>query len=97
MTKRLVAIGYAAALILALRTPTPTVAAQTVAQAAGAVQPAAPPTAPAASPQRALVDRYCVACHNQRGKAAGQEPARKITLDDLDIAHVTDHADAWER
>ena len=96
MTKRLVAIGYVAVLILALRTPVPTAAAQAAAQPAAA-QPATPPAPSAASPQRALVDRYCVGCHNQRGKTAGQEPARKITLDDADIAHVSDHPEIWER
>src|SRR5436309_3209103 len=49
------------------------------------------------SPQRALLDRYCVGCHNERAKAAGQEPARKITLDDLDVEHVGEHAEVWER
>jgi mono/diheme cytochrome c family protein len=58
----------------------------------------APAAAPApVPPQRALLDRYCVSCHNQRAKAAGQEPARKLTLDDLDIAHIGDHAEVWER
>src|SRR5438067_8883276 len=93
MIKRLAAFGYVAALVLAFRTPAPNAASQTAAQPA---TPAAQSAAPA-SPQRARVDRYGVGCHTQRGKAAGQEPARKITLDDLDIAHVTDHADAWER
>ncbi len=41
---------------------------------------------PSAAAQRALLDRYCVSCHNQQAKAAGQEPARKLTLDDLDPA-----------
>src|SRR6266516_2516826 len=59
---------------------------------------AAPAAAPAAVPlPRALLDRYCVSCHNQRAKAAGQEPARKLTLDDLDIARISDHAEEWER
>ena len=49
------------------------------------------------SPQRALLDRYCVGCHSERAKAAGQEPARKITLDDLDVEHVGEHAEVWER
>jgi len=93
MIKRLAAFGYVAVLALALRAPAPSAAAQTAAQpAAPAAQPAAP-----GSPQRAFVDRYCVGCHNERSKAAGQEPARKITLDDLDIVHVADHAEAWER
>src|SRR5256885_6831197 len=93
MIKRLAAFGYVAVLVLAFRTPAPSAAAQTAAQPA---TPAAQSVAPA-SPQRALVDRYCVGCHNQRGKAAGQEPARKLTLDDLDITRVADHAEAWER
>src|SRR5260370_26778082 len=55
----------------------------------------APATAPA-SPERALLNQYCVGCHNQRAKAAGQEAARKLTLDDLDVARVGDHREAWE-
>jgi hypothetical protein len=47
--------------------------------------------------RRALLDRYCVSCHNEKAKAAGQEPARKLTLDDLDVNHVADHAEVWER
>jgi len=60
-----------------------------------AVVPAAQP-APPASPQRALINQYCVSCHNQRAKAAGQEAARKLTLDDLDVTKVGEHAEAWE-
>jgi mono/diheme cytochrome c family protein len=99
MMQRFAAIGLATAFVLALRAPAPTVAAQTAAPSAAAQQPPSPAaSAPApASPQRVFVDRYCVGCHNQRGKAAGQEPARKITLDDLDIVRVSDHAESWER
>jgi len=67
--------------------------------------PASPPDQPQAisapqpqvPPQRALLNRYCVGCHNQRAKAAGQEPARKLTLDDADVDQVGAHADMWER
>ena len=52
-------------------------------------------TAPV-SPHRALLDQYCVGCHNQRGKASGQEAARKLTLDDLDVTRVDDRPDVWE-
>jgi hypothetical protein len=45
---------------------------------------------PAAS-QRAVLDQYCVPCHNQRLKTAG------LMLDQLDIARIHDHAEAWER
>src|SRR5262245_33154682 len=65
------------------------------AQAAAAPQAAAA-TQAAASPQRQLLDRYCVGCHNQRAKTAGQEAGRKLTLDDLDPARVSEHPEKWE-
>lgn len=43
------------------------------------------------APQRALLDKYCVTCHNQKLKTAG------LQLDTLDLAHVGDHAEAWEK
>ena len=43
-----------------------------------------PPT-PAVSSQRALLNQYCVGCHNQRQKAAGATP---IALDTLDVTKV---------
>ena len=55
---------------------------------------------------RALLDRYCVTCHNERmvngrGRAAsplvGQLRAVGLTLDTLDLAEVGSHADRWER
>ena len=55
---------------------------------------------------RALLDRYCVTCHNEgmvngRGHAAsplvGQLRAVGLTLDTLDLAEVGSHADAWEK
>ena len=51
---------------------------------------------PPVSPQRALLNQYCVGCHNQRARDAGQEAARKLTLDDLDVAKVGEHAEQWE-
>jgi mono/diheme cytochrome c family protein len=48
--------------------------------------------APATSnPNRALVDRYCVGCHNQRLKTA------KLELDVLDLTHPEKDALTWER
>ncbi len=62
-------------------------------RAAGASQ--APAAAAAASapksPERALLDQYCVTCHNQRTKTAN------ITFDTLDLAQLADHADVWEK
>ncbi len=47
--------------------------------------PAAQRAAPAAShPSRALVDTYCVGCHNQRAKIGG------LALDTVDLTDVSD-------
>jgi hypothetical protein len=55
--------------------------------------PASDPSA-AASPERAILDRYCVSCHNQRGKI-GKDT--NVMLDILDPGKVADGAEAWER
>jgi len=44
-----------------------------------------------ASPQRALLDQYCVTCHNERSKISG------LALDTLDVTKVSEHADVWEK
>jgi hypothetical protein len=44
-----------------------------------------------ANTNRALVDRYCVGCHNQRLKTA------KLELDVLDLSHPEKNALTWER
>jgi hypothetical protein len=49
------------------------------------------PASPAASSQRALVDKYCVTCHNQRLKTAG------LMLDKMDLDRVPDSAEVWEK
>ena len=55
---------------------------------------------------RALLDRYCVTCHNQRtaagrGRAASplaaQLRAAGLALDTLDLAAVGGHAESWEK
>src|SRR5215475_9691293 len=43
------------------------------------------------SPQRALLDQYCVACHNQRLRTAG------LTLDIADVDDVGGNAAVWEK
>src|SRR5580693_1071029 len=45
----------------------------------------------AAISDRAVLDRYCVTCHNQTRKTAG------LMLDMLDLERVGDHADTWEK
>ena len=57
-------------------------------------QPA--PTAPAAVaaqdvPARAVFDKYCVTCHNQKLKTAG------LMLDTLDVTKVGEGAATWEK
>jgi len=46
--------------------------------------------APPASP-RAVLDKYCVLCHNQTAKTAG------LQLDTLNLTQVSDRADVWEK
>jgi mono/diheme cytochrome c family protein len=53
--------------------------------------PAVASTGPAPPAPRAVLDRYCVICHNQKTKTAG------LTLDAMDLAHVDTRADVWEK
>ena len=62
-----------------------------VAPAAGGVQGTGASAQTAAAPPRAVLDKYCVTCHNQRTKTAG------LALDVLDLAQVSEHADVWEK
>jgi hypothetical protein len=48
-------------------------------------------TASTSSPHRALLDRYCVTCHNQKAKTAN------LTFDTMDLTHVGKDAAVWER
>src|SRR3989442_1959218 len=54
-----------------------------------AAQAAHSQTEPAASPERALLLRYCVTCHSDRGAVRGFVP---ISLQALDPANVIAHA-----
>ena len=47
--------------------------------------------APEAESVRAVLDRYCVTCHNQRLRTAD------LALDTMDPAHVGDHPAVWEQ
>jgi mono/diheme cytochrome c family protein len=63
-----------------------------VAGTLGAAPQQAGKEAPApANPNKALINRYCVGCHNQRLKTA------KLELDVLDLAHPEKNALTWER
>ena len=54
---------------------------------------AAPPQSSpdAATRQRALIDKYCVSCYNQKARAAG------LMLDKLDLERVPQVAEVWEK
>jgi cytochrome c551/c552 len=47
-------------------------------------------TTPAAQ-ERAMLDKYCVTCHNQRLKTGG------LTLDNLNLDKVAENAETWEK
>ena len=72
------------------------VAAPGYLQTAGAQQTKVPDTPASISPvtgatsERALLNQYCVVCHNQRLKTAG------LMLDQLDVSQMREHAEVWE-
>jgi mono/diheme cytochrome c family protein len=45
----------------------------------------------ASPPPRAVLDKYCVTCHNQRMKTGG------LALDALDLSQLSEHTDVWEK
>ena len=64
-------------------------------QAAGpqATQPAVS-RPPAISPDKALMNRYCVTCHNERRQTPAGAP---LMLDKLNIDAVAEHPEVWEK
>jgi hypothetical protein len=54
---------------------------------------ASPTTTPRASAavERALLDQYCVGCHNNRARTAN------LSLEGLDLSTVGDHPELWEK
>ena len=49
------------------------------------------PDASTAAPYRAVLNQYCVTCHNEKLKTAG------LMLDKLDYAHPGPNAEIWEK
>src|SRR5438128_639014 len=56
----------------------------------GAPQQASTSIVPPVTQHRALLDKYCVTCHNQRLKTGG------LALDILDLDNLPAHAEVWE-
>ena len=75
------------AVLLVLPLPALAVAAG---QPAAAVPAGRAETATGAAEQ-ALLDRYCVTCHNDNLRTAG------LALDAVDVTRVGDHAETWEK
>ena len=62
--------------------------------AAGCLQASSqqpPSPVPPASEHRALLDRYCVTCHNEKLRTAD------LMLDTMDVVNVSEGAEEWER
>jgi cytochrome c5 len=57
----------------------------------GAQQRTAPTNVASAASARALLDKYCVTCHNQRLKTAN------LTFDAMDLSHVANDGAVWEK
>ena len=55
------------------------------------VQPPSTTVSTASAGPRALLDQYCVTCHNERLATAG------LRLDESDVEHVGAGADTWEK
>src|SRR3954453_21146008 len=67
-----------------------------IALSAAAVHPQTPhaaskAAAPSASTQRAILDQYCVTCHNDKLKTAN------LSLEKLDLTTAGDHPELWEK
>ena len=74
--------------------------------AAGPQQPSATVAASSVSPQRALLDRYCVTCHNEAFVSGGgqsesllvtQLRAVGLALDTVDVDSVAEDPEVWEK
>jgi len=59
--------------------------------APGAQRSAPAPSGAPTAVDKALLDRYCVTCHNSRGKAGG------LALDVVDVTDLSANAEIWEK
>jgi mono/diheme cytochrome c family protein len=79
-----VAVGHPRVQAARLQDEAPAPASRATTPQSGALSPAVPPA-------RALLDRYCVTCHNSRLKTAG------LLLDRVDADRVDRERDLWEK
>ena len=78
-------------LVIAAWTATLTVASGYVAVADSPQQPSGAVAAPVSTSPRAVLNRYCVSCHNEKLKTAG------LVLDTIDAGNVGTTAETWEK
>src|SRR5436305_11021303 len=50
-----------------------------------------------ADAEKAFLTQNCVTCHSEAQKAKGFEPALRLTIDNLDPAHVEKDPETWEK
>src|ERR1700694_5869332 len=50
-----------------------------------------------AAAEKTCLTQTCDGCHNQAAKTRGLESAVRLTLDQLDTAHVDKDAETWEK
>ena len=62
-----------------------------VARASAPQAPAPAPSPNLAAADRAVIDQYCVTCHNQRLKTSG------LALDAAELTDIPAHAEVWEK
>ncbi|MDO8794808.1 MAG: DUF1592 domain-containing protein [Vicinamibacterales bacterium] len=58
-----------------------------------AAQAAQAPVAPAGAAHKALLDRNCITCHNERNKAN----AGRLALEGIDVSRPADRPEVWEK
>jgi hypothetical protein len=93
--KKTLSLGFFALLFAALglgqtRTAVPQRQSTSTPPSVSAAKPAVPATNSIAT-QRALLDQYCVTCHNDKIKRAN------FSLENVDLATAGDHAEIWEK
>jgi hypothetical protein len=90
MKKRL-AIGWTSLLIMSVGLIVSAQSTSQRGQTATTVPTPRPAAAPAYEAQKAILNDYCIECHNKTGKTAG------LAIDELNIARVGDNVQEWEK
>src|SRR5215212_7467853 len=92
--KRFIVVAIATVLVLvstgsAAQRPATPAAGSSIGSAA--VRTSSPAAASTPAARKALLDQYCVTCHNVDDKVAG------ITFDTMDLSRVAKDGEVWEK